>query len=433
MIKKTVFLCDISAQINNVVHLQGWVYNKRSSGKIMFLQFRDGTSTIQVVAIQSQLTKEIWSELESLTLESSVSIQGLVKEDGRSDTGYELELTDFSIIGLAQDDFPIGKKEHGPDFLLTHRHLWLRSQRQHAIMAIRSQIIIAIRKFYADHQFIQIDTPIFTPSACEGTTDLFEVDYFGEPAYLSQSGQLYLEAVLPSFNRVFDFQPVFRSEKSKTRRHLTEFWMSNAEASFVDLEENLRIQEQLIQAVIDHILAHCQTELRVLERDTTPLQKIKLPYPRLTHQEAVAMLQQMGSQIGFEDDLGAEDETILTQKYDQPIFITHYPAQVKAFYMKRNQNNPKLAECADLLAPEGHGEIIGGSQREDDYHTLLQSIKLHNLPVKDFDWYLDLRKYGSVPHSGFGVGLERLVKWICNLHHVRETIAFPRMMNRLRP
>lgn len=427
------FISQISHHQGKTVTLKGWLYNLRSSGKIAFLQFRDGTGSIQAVAIKNSLSQKEWELIDTLTLESSLCLTGVVKKEPRSTSGFELELSSVSLISLAADDYPIGKKEHGPDFLLAHRHLWLRSSRQHAIMQIRARIIRSLREFYHQEYFIQIDTPIFTPSACEGTTELFEVNYFDDIAYLSQSGQLYLEAVLPSFNRVYDFQPVFRAEKSKTRRHLTEFWMSNAEMAFADLDQNIDIQERLIAYVVSEVLHNCQEELRVLERDTKPLEKVTAPFERLTHKEAVKLLNSLGSKITSDQDLGAEDETILTQKFDKPVFVTHYPAEVKAFYMKRNKTNENLADCADLLAPEGHGEIIGGSQREESYDTLLQSIKNHNLPVKDFEWYLDLRKYGSVPHSGFGVGLERLVKWICNLHHVRETIPFPRTMKRLRP
>lgn len=429
----TTFISQISHYQGKTVTLKGWLYNFRSSGKIAFLQFRDGTGSIQAVAVKNALSQKEWKLIETLTLESSLSLTGVVKREPRSTSGFELELSSMNLISLAADDYPIGKKEHGPDFLLAHRHLWLRSSRQHAIMQIRARIIRSLRKFYHQEYFIQIDTPIFTPSACEGTTELFEVNYFDDIAYLSQSGQLYLEAVLPSFNRVYDFQPVFRAEKSKTRRHLTEFWMSNAEMAFADLDQNINIQERLIAYVVSEVLQNCQEELKVLQRDIKPLEKVTVPFERLTHKEAVKLLSSLGSNITPDQDLGAEDETILTQKFNKPVFVTHYPAVVKAFYMKRNKTNGDLADCADLLAPEGHGEIIGGSQREENYDTLLQSIKDHNLPVNDFEWYLDLRKYGSVPHSGFGVGLERLVKWICNLHHVRETIPFPRTMKRLRP
>lgn len=426
-------LDQIKNFVSKEVTLSGWLYNMRSSGKISFLQFRDGTGTIQAVVVKSDVKDKVWDDIQKLNMESSIEITGLLKEDKRAPSGYELELKDLKIIQLAPDDYPIGKKEHGPGFLLDHRHFWLRSPRQRAVQLIRHTIIQAIYDFYYQNGFVKIDTPIFTPSACEGTTDLFEVDYFGEPAYLSQSGQLYLEACLPSLRKVFDFSPVFRAEKSKTRRHLTEFWMNNAEAAFVDLEQSLILQEELITHVIKQVLSLRSQELNVLERNTSKLESVKPPFPRLTHKEAVERLRSLGSKIGERDDLGAEDETLLATEFDQPVFVTHYPAEVKAFYMKRNTIDSSRADCADLIAPEGHGEIIGGSERETDYDTLLQSIKQHNLPINDFRWYLDQRRYGSVVHSGFGIGLERVVKWICNLHHVRETIPFPRMLNRLRP
>ena len=430
---KIILLSTIDKFVGQKVTLKGWLYNKRSSGKIAFLQFRDGTGTIQAVAVKDQVSKDTWKDIQDLTIESSIAITGMVKQDKRSPTGFELELTDLSIIQLAPDDYPIGKKEHGPGFLLENRHFWLRSPRQRAIQIIRSHIIQAIYDFYQKEGFIKIDTPIFTPNACEGTTTLFEVDYFGEPAFLSQSGQLYLEACLPSFNRVFDFAPVFRAEKSKTRRHLTEFWMTNAEAVFVEHQENMSIQEQLITHILNHILSNCQQELDVLNRDLTPLEKIKAPFIRLDYIQVINELKKLGSDMKEGEDLGNDDETILMNHFDQPVFVEKFPTAIKSFYMKKTEKDPNFVYCSDLLAPEGYGEVIGGSQREDDYDLLLDSIKTHKLPQKEFQWYLDQRKYGSVPHSGFGMGLERIVAWICGLHHVRETTPFPRMLNRLRP
>jgi len=346
---------------------------------------------------------------------------------------YELQAAIVQLIQKS-DEYPIGKKEHGPDFLLDHRHLWLRAPSQWAVMRIRNEIIYATFDWFRRHGFVKIDSPILTPNACEGTTELFEIDYFGErKAYLSQSGQLYLEAAIASVGRCFDFGPVFRAEKSKTRRHLIEFWMMDAEAAFVEHEDNLKIQEELITYIVKTVLENCATELKILERDVEPLKKVVAPFYRLTHAEAIRLLREKGSDIGDMDDLGADDETVLTQMYDKPIFIEKYPAAVKAFYMKRDPSNPTRVLNADLLAPEGYGEIIGGSQREDDYDALVARIREHNLPEKEFQWYLDLRKYGSVPHSGFGYGLERIVAWICGLHHVRETIPFPRLINRLEP
>lgn len=430
---KVVFLKNIADYVGIEVILKGWVYNLRSSGKIAFVQFRDGTGTIQAVIIKNDISDSSWKNVKKVTIESSIQIAGLVKKDKRSPSGYEIELTEFNIIQLAPDDYPIGKKEHGVGFLLENRHFWLRSPKQRAIQIIRNAVIKAMNEYYSLNDYVEIDTPIFTPIACEGTTTLFEVDYFGETAYLSQSGQLYLEACLPSFNRVYDFQPVFRAEKSKTRRHLTEFWMTNSETAFTDHEENLQIQEKLITFVFNNISNDHQSELAILKRNTKKLENITAPFERLSHQEAIKYLQKKGSGIKKDDDLGAEDEELLTKEFSKPVFVQYYPAKIKAFYMKRWAEDPTKAKCADLIAPEGHGEIIGGSQREDDYDTLLTSIKHHKLPLKEFQWYLDQRKYGSVPHSGFGVGIERLVKWICGLKHVRETIPFPRMINRLRP
>ncbi|MFH1142166.1 MAG: asparagine--tRNA ligase [Candidatus Uhrbacteria bacterium] len=425
---------EIGAKIGEKIELKGWGYNFRSSGKIFFLQFRDGSGRVQVVYSQADLPEDQWQALQDLRIESSVIVEGVVKEEQRAPSGFELEGVSIKIVQLAPDDYPISKKEHGPDFLLENRHLWLRSEKQWAIQRVRNTIINATYQFLNDQGFIKIDSPILTPAACEGTTELFDLEYFDEgKAYLSQSGQLYLEAAIMSVGRCFDFGPVFRAEKSKTRRHLTEFWMMDAEAAYVEHEENLKIQEDLICYIVEQVLEKNQNELKVLERDVSALEKIKAPFVRMTHTEAIAKLRELGSEIGDKDDLGAEDETILTQQYDRPIFVEKYPAEVKAFYMKRDPENPDLALCADLLAPEGYGEIIGGSQREDDYDVLLERIKEHKLPVADFQWYLDLRKYGSVPHSGFGYGLERLTGWICGTKHIRETIPFPRLINRIRP
>lgn len=433
MKSETILLSTIPEHTQQIVTVQGWIHNLRLGGKIAFLQVTDGTGSIQAVVSQSDVKPKIFDLVKTLTLQSSLVLTGTVVKETRSPSGFDLQVKNLQLINLAPDDYPIGKKQHGPHFLLDHRHLWLRTPRQRAIQIVRNQIITAIYSFYSEHQFVKIDTPIFTPNACEGTTTLFEVDYFSEPAYLSQSGQLYLEAAIFSVGRCFDFAPVFRAEKSKTRRHLTEFWMTNAEMAFIEHAENLEVQEQLIQFILDHVLSKCQAELKVLDRDPAPLKQIKLPYPRLTYHQAIDKLHQLGSDIKPGEDLGNDDETILMQHYTQPLFVEYYPASIKAFYMKRHPEDQKLALCADLLAPEGGGEIIGGSQREDDHATLLKSLKAHHLPVKDFQWYLDLRKYGSVPHSGFGLGLERLVGWICGLKHVRETIPFPRLINRLRP
>jgi asparaginyl-tRNA synthetase len=425
----------IGTSLGKEVTLKGWAYNFRSSGKIFFLQFRDGTDRIQVVYSKSDLSDSAWEALNNLKIESSVEVTGLVKEDSRAPSGFEIEGKDFSIIHLAPEDYPIAKKDHGPDFLLDNRHLWLRSEKQWAIQRVRDTVIHATYDFMRENNFIKFDSPILTPSACEGTTELFQIDYFSDEtkAYLSQSGQLYLEAGIMSLGRCFDFGPVFRAEKSKTRRHLTEFWMMDAEAAFVEHEENMQIQEDLIVRIAKDVLEKNKNDLVLLERDVSALEKIQGGFVRMTHAEAVIKLQAMGSDIADGDDLGADDETMIMKEFDQPIFIEKYPAAIKAFYMKRDPEDESLALCCDLIAPEGHGEIVGGSERENDYDTLLARINEHQLPVEAFQWYLDLRKYGSVPHSGFGYGLERIVGWMCGTHHIRETIPFPRLINRISP
>lgn len=419
-----------SNYVGQQVTVRGWIANLRSSGKIYFLQLRDGWGYLQAVVVEDQVDAQTWQNCQQLTLESSVIVEGTITQHPKHLDQFELQVQKVTAVQIASE-YPIGKKEHGPDFLLDQRHLWLRSSKQVAIQKIRNTIINAIYQFLNEDGFIKIDSPILTPNACEGTTELFEIDYFGErKAYLSQSGQLYLEAAIAAHGKVFDFGPVFRAEKSKTRRHLTEFWMMDAEMAFYQHEDNLALQEKLIHFVIQQVLNKNKVELAILERDLAPLQKIQLPFTRLTHAEAVKKLNELGSDIKSDDDLGADDETLLTRDSDQPIFVTHWPAKIKAFYMKRQGD---VALCADLIATEGFGEIIGGSQREDDYEELLRRIKEHNLPVEYFQWYLDTRKYGSVPHSGFGIGLERLVGWLCGTHHIRETIPFPRMINRLEP
>ena len=430
---KTVLLKNIAKYDGKKVTIKGWMFNRRSSGKIHFLQLTDGTGNIQGIATKSDVSEKVFELMSSINLQSSVVVTGKVKEEKRSPSGYDLIVSDLEVVQMADEDYPIGKKEHGVSFLLDQRHLWLRADTQRAIQSIRHQIIYAIYDYYNKNDFIKIDTPIITPNACEGTTDLFELDYFGDPGFLSQSGQLYLEAAIFSVNRCFDFAPVFRAEKSKTRRHLTEFWMTNAEAAYVEHKENLDIQEGLVLHILDRVLTHNLADFEVLGRDIEPLKKIKGPFPRITFQEAVKQLRKLGSDIKDGEDFGNDDETVLMNHYDQPLFVEFYPAEVKAFYMKRHPDDNSLAMCADLLVPEGYGEMIGGSEREADYETLLKAVKKHNLPVEDFQWYLDLRKYGSVPHSGFGLGLERAVAWICGLKHVRETIPFPRLLNRMRP
>ncbi|MBA4337080.1 asparagine--tRNA ligase [bacterium] len=429
-----VSISRIGQYVDKEVTVRGWMYNKRGSGKIHFLQLRDGTGMIQAIAVKDQVSDEVFEKGEKLTMESALAVTGTVTKHPKFEDVYELQVKDIEIIYLNTEEYPISKKDHGPDFLLNNRHLWLRSSKQWAIQRVRNTIINATYEYLNNNDFIKIDSPILTPNACEGTTELFEMDYFDEgKAYLSQSGQLYIEAAIYSVGRCFDFGPVFRAEKSKTRRHLTEFWMMDAEAAFVEHEENMKIQEGLVTFIVEKVLEKNLKELEILERDIEPLKKIKPPFIRKTHAEVIKELREMGSDIGENDDLGADDETILTQKYDKPIFVEKYPAEVKAFYMKRDPENPKVALCADLLAPEGYGEVIGGSQREDNYDVLVARIKEHNLPIEAFSWYLDLRKFGSVPHSGFGYGLERLTAWICGAKHIRETIPFPRMISRLTP
>lgn len=430
--KSSFFIKDASNFVGKEVTLKGWVYNKRSSGKIHFLQIRDGSGFIQAIVVKSEIAEESFTAAEKVTIESSVELSGTVREDGRAPDGYELTVKELRIIQLA-DEFPIGKKEHGPDFLLNNRHLWLRSRRQWAILKVRNEIIRALNEYLQKEGFVRVDTPIITPSACEGTTTLFEIDYFGEKAYLSQSGQLYLEAAIGSLGRVYDFGPALRAEKSKTRRHLIEFWMMDAEAAFVDFSGILKVQEELIYHIIQSVLKNCQKEMIILERDTDVLRAVKPPFVRVTYKEAVKLLNSLGSDIKLGSDFGNDDETILMNHFKTPVFVTHYPAEVKAFYAKKDPHDKNFALAADLLAPEGYGEVIGGGERESDYDTLVQEINKRNFDMKDYDWYLDLRKYGSVPHSGFGIGLERMVAWICKLPHVRETIPFPRLLGRFKP
>jgi len=432
--KTKVFIKDLGQHVGKEITIQGWMFNKRSGKGIQFLQLRDGSGVVQGIVFDKTESSELFKIADSLTPESSLAITGDVTKHPKLEDTYELQAKKIDPIQIPADDYPIAKKEHGPDFLLENRHLWLRSSKQRAIQIVRNTIINGIYEYLNGQGFIKIDSPILTPNACEGTTELFEVEYFDEgSAYLAQSGQLYIEAAIFSVGRCFDFGPVFRAEKSKTRRHLTEFWMMDAEAAFVEHEENMKIQEGLIEYVVKKVLKENLKELVTLERNVEPLKKIEAPFIRKTHTEVVKELHEMGSDIKENDDLGGDDETILTKKYDKPIFVEKYPAEVKAFYMKRDPADPSRALCADLLAPEGYGEIIGGSQREDDYDVLLGRIREHKLSEKAFAWYLDLRKYGSVPHSGFGVGLERLTGWICGTEHIRETIPFPRMINRIYP
>ncbi|MDD2332648.1 MAG: asparagine--tRNA ligase [Candidatus Cloacimonetes bacterium] len=428
-----LFVKDIAGHLGEEVRLKGWVRNIRSSGKLLFIIFRDGTGEIQAVAFKPELGEELFETAKKLSLESSLILKGIPRKHQKLEGEYELSITSIEVIQYAAE-YPIGKKEHGPDFLLSNRHLWIRSSKQWAILRLRHRIYYAITEYLHSQGFFRFDSPILTPNACEGTTTLFELEYFDEGlAYLSQSGQLYLETGIMSLGRVYDFGPVFRAERSKTRKHLTEFWMMDAEAAFVDHEENMQIQEELIRYIIRSVLENCLPELNVLERDIDTLRKADAPFKRMTHYEAVEYLRAKGSEITHGSDLGAQDEVLLTEGSEVPIFIERWPKEIKAFYMKRDPENPSLVLGNDLIAPEGFGEIIGGSQREDDHDMLLSRMQAENMPIEPYQWFLDLRKYGSVPHSGFGVGLERLITWMSGTRHIRETIPFPRMIYRIYP
>jgi len=427
-----ILLKNIKKNINKTVMLKGWVFNYRSSGSIYFLQLRDSTGEIQAIVSKKEVNQKTWEACQKITLESSIKINGKIYKENRSPSGTEMLVEDLKIIQIAEE-YPIGKKAHGTDFLMDHRHLWIRSKRQSAILKIRDEIAWAIRSFFKKEGFILTDSPILTPTSCEGTSTLFATEYFDKKAYLSQSGQLYLEAMIYSLGRVYDFGPTFRAEKSKTRRHLTEFWMMDAEAAFVEHEENMKIQEKLICYIVEQILKNCQKELEILERDIKPLEKIKSPFPVITYEQTIKKLQQKGVKIKWGDDFGGDEETIISKMFDKPVFIEKYPDKIKAFYMKPDVKNPTLVLNNDCLAPEGYGEIIGGSQRIDDLKALEEKIDEFKLQKGPLEWYIDLRRYGSVPHSGFGLGIERTVAWICGLKHIRETIPFPRLINRLNP
>jgi len=427
-----ITIAEAGQYVNQGVKIGCWMTRRRSSGKIMFLQLRDGTGFIQGVLVKSEVPEAVWEAASKLTTESSLYAIGFIREDSRSKSGYELAIADIRIIRIA-DEYPITPKEHGIDFLMDHRHLWLRSPRQRAIMRVRAQIISAIQRFFDERGFTRVDPPILTPSSAEGTTELFHIRYFDEDAYLTQSGQLYMEAAAMALRKVYSFGPTFRAEKSKTRRHLIEFWMVEPEMAFVDHEQNLQVQEQFVSYVVEQVLANCRAELATLERDITALERVKPPFPRITYDEALGLLRDLGMELPWGEDFGAPHETALAGQFDRPLFITHYPTAIKAFYMKPDPNRPEVVLCADLIAPEGYGEIIGGSQRIDDPALLEERFQTHRLPKEAYAWYLDLRRYGSVPHAGFGLGLERTVAWICGLDHVRETIAFPRMLYRLYP
>ncbi|MHB1007265.1 MAG: asparagine--tRNA ligase [Chloroflexota bacterium] len=427
-----IYIEDIAKYDGQEVTLHGWLYNKRSSGKIQFLLVRDGTGLIQCVLSRADVSPEAWAAGESLTQESSLAITGNVRADKRAPGGYELSATDLKVVQVAEE-YPITPKEHGVDFLMQHRHLWLRSRRQHAALRVRAEIIRALQAFYDSNGFVRVDTPILTPAACEGTTTLFETDYFGEPAFLSQSGQLYNEATIMAFGKVYTFGPTFRAEKSKTRRHLMEFWMIEPEIAFADLTECMEWEEASVAYVVQQVLENRRPELEVLERDITKLEQIVPPFPRISYDEALVMLKEAGEEVPWGEDFGGGHETIISSHFDKPVFIHHYPTKCKAFYMQPDPERPEVTLSVDLIAPEGYGEIIGGGQRIHDLALMEQRLVENNLPRESYEWYLDLRRYGSVPHSGYGQGIERTVAWLCGLEHVRETIPFPRLLYRMYP
>ncbi|MEA3499780.1 MAG: asparagine--tRNA ligase [Candidatus Marinimicrobia bacterium] len=423
---------NIDKYLNETVTLKGWVYNIRKSGKIWFLIFRDGTEFIQCVILKNEVSPEVFELKTTLTQESSVTITGVVQKASNQKFGYEILVKDMKVIQIAEE-YPISLKEHGIEFLLDNRHLWLRSKLPNAILKIRHEVSKASRNFFDERDFTLIDSPMFTPNASEGTTTLFKTKYFDQEAYLTQSGQLYSEAAIMGFNKTYCFGPIFRAEKSKTRRHLTEFWMIEPEMAFYDINDNMKLAEEYVSYIIQQVLKNRKKELEILGRNVTKLKKIKPPFPRITYDEAVKILQQNGRDFKWGDDFGAPDETLIAKDFDKPVMIHRWPAKTKPFYMKRDENDDKYVLGMDMIAPEGHGEIIGGSQREDNLDLLLKRIKNENLSKEMYNWYLDLRKYGSIPHSGFGLGLERTVGWICGIKHIREAIPFPRTMIRLAP
>ncbi len=424
-----IYIEDIAKYEGQTITLQAWLYNKRSSGKLHFLQLRDGTGEIQAVVFKGNVSDEVFALADKITQESSVEVTGTVKKHERSRIGYEIDATDVKVIGESVD-YPITPKEHGTHFLMEHRHLWLRSLRQKAILRIRHRIIKSVRDFFDNKGFTLVDAPIFTPNACEGTTNLFKVDYFDQNAYLTQSGQLYMEAAAMAVGKAYCFGPTFRAEKSKTRRHLTEFWMVEPEVAFFDIYDDMDLAEEFVEYIVQEVVKHNRADLAVLERDISKLENIKRPFPRISYDEAIEILHKKGNDTEWGADFGGDEETLISEEFDKPVMIHHYPMAIKAFYMKQEGDK---AACVDMIAPEGYGEIIGGGQREEDIDKLKAKIKEQGLPEEVFGWYLDVRKYGSCKHAGFGLGIERTVAWICGLHHVRETIPFPRLMDRLTP
>ena len=424
----------LSAHVGTEVTIRGWIYNKRSSGKLHFLEVRDGSGTVQCVVFKGNVSDELFESADKLPQETSLTVTGTVSEHQKLKGTFELQVSSLDVVARPTAEYPIGPKEHGTDFLMDNRHLWLRSKRQHAILRIRHTIIKAVRDFFDGEGFTLVDAPIFTPNACEGTSTLFETDYHGDPAYLTQSGQLYMEAAAAAVGKAYCFGPTFRAEKSKTRRHLAEFWMVEPEVAFMKLDEDMELAERFLSFIVARVLEHRRPELAVLERDVAPLECVKAPFPRITYNEAIAILKENGhpeAKVG--DDFGADEETVISKKFDRPVIVHRYPSDIKAFYFARDPHDPTRALCMDILAPEGYGEIIGGGEREQDIDTLEAAMDHHELPKDAFQWYLDVRRYGSFPHAGFGLGIERSVAWICGLPHVRETIPFPRLLNRLSP
>ncbi len=427
-----MYICDSHNHVGDEITINGWLYNIRSSGKILFLLVRDGTGIIQATVSKNDVGEDVFEKAKRLTQESSVTIKGRLKKDDRAPSGYEVEVHEVSVIQYS-DNYPISPKEHGVGFLMEHRHLWLRSKRQWAIMRIRHRIEKSMRDFFDSQGFTLIDAPILTANACEGSTTLFKTDYFGEPAFLSQSGQLYMEAAAMAFGKVYCFGPTFRAEKSKTRRHLTEFWMLEPEMAYFTFDDNLKIQEDLVTYTVHEVLINCEEELRIIERDVSKLKRVEPPFPRIHYKDAVSLLQRKGSTIKYGEDFGGDEETVLSKAFEKPVFVHHFPRTIKAFYMQPDPDDPSTVLAADLLASEGYGEIIGGSQRIHDYNLLLERMKENDISTETYKWYLDLRKYGSVPHSGFGIGIERTLAWIAKLPHVRETIPFPRLLEKIYP
>ena len=427
-----VYIEDLKEHEGEDVEIRGWLYNSRFSGKLVFLIVRDGTGFAQGVVSLKDVGEEIFERAKKATLESTVVVRGTVRADKRAPGGYEILVKDIEILYLTEN-YPIGPKEHGVGFLMAHRHLWLRSKKQWAIQRIRNELVKAIRDFFYERKFIQFDSPILTPSACEGTTTLFDIDYFGDRAYLSQSGQLYNEVGAAALGKVYCFGPTFRAEKSKTRRHLMEFWMVEPEVAFLDLDGNMKLIEDFVSYIIQRVIKNKAYELEILERNTERLKKVVPPFPRISYDEALEILKKKGKEIPWGEDFGGDEETAISEEFEKPVFVHRYPKECKAFYMKEDPENPKLSLSVDLLAPEGYGEIVGGGQREDDYHKLKERMKEAGIPEEPYRWYLDLRKYGTFPHSGFGLGIERTLAWIAGIHHVRETIPFPRLLEKIYP